>query len=941
MMGEIFKLFGTIGVDNKEAKEALTDTEKQGEKSANKLTNFFKNMSTKVGKTLSGIGKTLDLSGMSKQFNAMGGKINSALASGVIKGAKTIAVGGAAVMAGAGAALVKSMNFAGELEQNMGGSEAVFGKYANSMQKTGVEAYKNMGLSQSDFLANANKMGSLYQGAGFSVKESMTMTSESMQRASDVASIMGIDVGSAMEAVSGMAKGNFEMMDNLGVAMNDTTIGNYALSKGIEKSTSEMTTQEKVGLATQMFMEKTAKYAGNYAKENDTLAGSLQTAKSALGNFLSGAGDIDAVIESGMNFAGIAAKSASELAPKLFSGISTAVGELIPKIPSIVGDLVDGLASTIGKMFGEKAQSVFETAVGAISEALNGLKTAFNFIAEHKDIFTPIAVGIGAIVGFLSAWNAITKVATALQTAFNIVLNANPLGLIILAVVGVVSALTYFFTQTETGKKVWQDFTTFIGNLWQGIKDKATEIFNAIKEFISNVWTSISTTATEVWTAIATTASNVWTSITTTISNVIQGLADTLSTIWNTIKTVAQTVWNVLFAVVGGIILSYINIWKGIFEGIRIYLGLLWDGIKAVAAAVWGAIGSTVMGFINTLVNGAINIFNFFKNGILTIFNGIKSVVLTVWNAISNGVMFVVNAIVTFVTTIFQALSTTLGTIFNAIRSVASTVWNAISSTIKNVVTAIKNTVTNIFNALKNGITNIFNAIRNTASSVWNSIKSTVSNVVTSIKNTAVNIFNALKNTVTNIWNGIRDAVSNVVNSVKNTISNVWGGIKNTVSGIFDGVKNAIEGPMNRAKEIVKGVIDSIKGFFDFKFSWPNLPLPHFSISPKGWSIGDLVKGKIPSLGIKWHADGGIFNRPTLLGDGTHGVGEAGAEAVLPIDTLFGYIVDAMRQVISEERGDGDIIVHQTINSPEALTPRETARQTKLALQDLAALRKK
>ena len=54
-------------------------------------------------------------------------------------------------------------------------------------------------------------------------------------------------------------------MDNLGVAMNDTAIGAYAVSKGINKSTAEMTSQEKIGLAMQMFMETTSKYAGNYA----------------------------------------------------------------------------------------------------------------------------------------------------------------------------------------------------------------------------------------------------------------------------------------------------------------------------------------------------------------------------------------------------------------------------------------------------------------------------------------------------------------------------------------------------------------------------------------------------------------------------------------------------------------------------------------------------
>ena len=97
---------------------------------------------------------------------------------------------------------------------------------------------------------------------------------------------MGISTTDALEAVTGMAKGNFTMMDNLGVAMNDTAIGAYAMSKGINKSTQEMSIQEKVGLAQQMFMEKTAKYAGNYAKENDTLAGPINTTKKAFEDFM-------------------------------------------------------------------------------------------------------------------------------------------------------------------------------------------------------------------------------------------------------------------------------------------------------------------------------------------------------------------------------------------------------------------------------------------------------------------------------------------------------------------------------------------------------------------------------------------------------------------------------------------------------------------------------
>lgn len=115
-----------------------------------------------------------------------------------------------------------------------------------------------------------------------------------------------------------------------------------------------------------------------------------------------------------------------------------------------------------------------------------------------------------------------------------------------------------------------------------------------------------------------------------------------------------------------------------------------------------------------------------------------------------------------------------------------------------------------------------------------------------------------------------------------------WDKIKEMAFALYDGIRNAfikikdaITRPIKAAKDFVKKMIDKIKSFFQFKVSLPKIKLPHFSIKPKGWKIGDLLKGSIPSLGIDWYAQGGIFNSPSVIG-----VGEAGAEAVIPIDRL-------------------------------------------------------
>ena len=167
-------------------------------------------------------------------------------------GAASVAAGAAAVKLGK-----EVVEQFGELEQNLGGSEAVFGEYAARIQKTGEEAYKNLGLSQSEYLATANKMGALFQSSGIEQQKNLELTEKAMQRAADMASVMGIDMQTAMESVAGAAKSNFTMMDNLGVAMNATSIEVYALAKGLAFTWASATNAEKAENAMQMFFENT------------------------------------------------------------------------------------------------------------------------------------------------------------------------------------------------------------------------------------------------------------------------------------------------------------------------------------------------------------------------------------------------------------------------------------------------------------------------------------------------------------------------------------------------------------------------------------------------------------------------------------------------------------------------------------------------------------
>lgn len=144
------------------------------------------------------------------------------------------------------------------------------------------------------------------------------------------------------------------------------------------------------------------------------------------------------------------------------------------------------------------------------------------------------------------------------------------------------------------------------------------------------------------------------------------------------------------------------------------------------------------------------------------------------------------------------------------------------------------------------------------------------------------------------------------------------------------GLWNTAKSTISSSGNFIKGVIDRIKGFFNFKISWPHIPLPHFNIQPSGWNVGDLLKGKIPSLGIKWYAQAMdnpmILDAPTIFGMSNGqmlGAGEAGAEVVAGRDTLMRMISDASNNgsddivnalnrilaLLSDERRIHDIIV--------------------------------
>ena len=275
---------------------------------------------------------------------------------------KTVISAFKGVMAGAaiGKFFKDAINAGGELEQNLGGTEAVFGEFAKSVQETADTAYKNMGMSASDYMATANKMGSLFQGSGIEQEKALQLTTDAMQRAADVASVMGIDTSAAMESIAGAAKGNFTMMDNLGVAMNATTLAAYALEKGINFDWNTASNAEKAEIAMQMFMERTAQYEGNFARESEeTFSGSLGAMKSAATNFI-------ANLSLGKDISKPLNEMISTAKTFLLDNLIPMIWNVLKEIPGIIGSGIKTLFTNL--------PGIVDAAIGFINNLTESIK---------------------------------------------------------------------------------------------------------------------------------------------------------------------------------------------------------------------------------------------------------------------------------------------------------------------------------------------------------------------------------------------------------------------------------------------------------------------------------------------------------------------------------------------------------------------------------------
>lgn len=379
------------------------------------------------------------------------------------------------------------------------------------------------------------------------------------------------------------------------------------------------------------------------------------------------------------------------------------IGSVIGNVGSIVADFVGGF---LGIQDSSQNVNLLGTAFEFLSNVLKGassiLKDITGLLKEHPGIVSAVA---SAVIGLTTAWktykavilatkaiesakNAIFNISFALSQAravasgtltaalaaenaaavgasgsfglFNAVMSANPIVLVVGAIAALVAALAWFFTQTETGRQIWQGFMDWLSSAWQSISSTLSGVWNGIVETATTVWNNMMAVVAPIIQGVVDFIKSVWDGISLWWTENQGLIQQTFTTVWNAIQTVIQTV----MPIIQSIIETAMNILAPFIEA-------TWNNICTVVTTVWELMKiaiQTAMDVISGIIKAVMAIIN---GDWGTAWNAIKGVGEAIWKGLSAAGK-----------AIFDGFAQILSNIWNTIKSVASSAWEGLKSTV-------------------------------------------------------------------------------------------------------------------------------------------------------------------------------------------------------------------------------------------------------------------
>ena len=456
--------------------------------------------------------------------------------------------------------VVGAVNAAAEYEQLVGGVETLFKEAAPKVQRYASQAYKNVGISANEYMANVTSFSaSLLQSLGNDTDKAAEVADMAMIDMADNANKMGTAMGSIQNAYQGFAKQNYMMLDNLKLGYGGTKTEMERLLKdagAIAKKTFDIKKLSDVYEAIHVIQQEMG-IAGTTQKEAmETVQGSMNAAKAAWQDVLTAMGSGKDVKKSIKNFATTAKTALKNYAPVIrnaVEGMVEGAKELAPELGNIINEVGRGL-------FGKQ----WDITINWIQNAWNDVSNAFNTAVEW------VGNAYNVTVEWIqNAWKTVSDAFTSVTTWVKDTYNAT---------------VEWVNNAFDTVSNAVTDAKKWVAEKYSAVVDWANKHWSNITHAFDDVkgWVVSSYKAVVKW------ANDAWNTISGAFTDVKNWVKDTYDATVNWIQNAWDDVKNAIAEVGKGIWNNTVNFILGLVDDVNNYIAKIREPINVAVNFVKG-----------------------------------------------------------------------------------------------------------------------------------------------------------------------------------------------------------------------------------------------------------------------------------------------------------------------------------------------------------------